>query len=95
MTILVRVADDAVPQAERKDAAAGIAAPSIEETKTLAEEAFIYGMPLVMNYAVMYEYAVDTKSSQFPIPARMRPAKRSTAASTTTRPRFPPGNSHR
>ena len=43
-------------------------APSAEEIKTLAEEAFIYGLPLVMNYAVMYEYAVDTKSSQFKAP---------------------------
>ena len=29
------------------------------ETKAIAEEAFIYGLPIVMNYAVMYEYAVD------------------------------------
>jgi len=42
-----------------------IAAPGIAETKAIAEEAFIYGLPLVINYAVMYEYAVDTKSSQF------------------------------
>ena len=39
-----------------------------EETKTIAEEAFIYGLPIVMNYAVMYEYAVDTKGSQFKAP---------------------------
>src|SRR2546423_12479503 len=38
------------------------------ETKTIAEEAFIYGLPLVLNYAVMYEYAVDKKSSQFKAP---------------------------
>src|SRR5439155_20563439 len=38
------------------------------ETKAIAEEAFIYGLPLVMNYAVMYEYAVDKKSSQFKAP---------------------------
>ncbi len=42
--------------------------PSIAETKAIAEEGFIYGLPLVMNYAVMYEYAVDTKSSQFKAP---------------------------
>ena len=29
------------------------------ETKAIAEEGFIYGLPIVMNYAVMYEYAVD------------------------------------
>jgi hypothetical protein len=38
------------------------------ETKDIAEEAFIYGLPIVMNYAVMYEYAVDTKGSQFKAP---------------------------
>jgi hypothetical protein len=44
------------------------AAPSVEQTKAIAEEGFIYGLPIVMNYAVMYEYAVDTKSSQFKAP---------------------------
>jgi len=34
------------------------------ETKAIAEEGFIYGLPIVMNYAVMYEYAVDKNSSQ-------------------------------
>src|SRR5206468_11067663 len=34
----------------------------------IAEEGFIYGLPLVMNYAVMNEFAVDTKSSQFKAP---------------------------
>src|SRR4051812_18669900 len=42
--------------------------PSIAETKAIAEEGFIYGLPIVMNYAVMYEYAVDTKGSQFKAP---------------------------
>jgi hypothetical protein len=28
------------------------------ETQAIAEEAFIYGLPIVMNYAVMHEYAV-------------------------------------
>jgi hypothetical protein len=39
-----------------------------EETKAIAEEAYIYGLPIVMNYAVMYEYSVDTKGSQFKAP---------------------------
>lgn len=43
-------------------------APGIAEVKALAEEAFIYGLPLVMNYAVMYEFAVDSKSSQYKAP---------------------------
>jgi hypothetical protein len=60
--------DDPITQAEKKDAAKGVAAPGIAETKAIAEEAFIYGLPLVMNYAVMNEFAVDTKSSQFKAP---------------------------
>jgi hypothetical protein len=38
------------------------------ETKAIAEEGFIYGLPIVMNYAVMYEYAVDKDSGQFKAP---------------------------
>ena len=38
------------------------------ETKAIAEEGFIYGLPIVMNYAVMYEFAVDSKGSQFKAP---------------------------
>jgi hypothetical protein len=46
----------------------GSGAPSIAETKAIAEEGFIYGLPIVMNYAVMYEYAVDRNSGQFKAP---------------------------
>jgi hypothetical protein len=42
--------------------------PSILEAKDIAEEGFIYGLPIVMNYAVMYEYAVDRDSGQFKAP---------------------------
>src|SRR4051795_9406589 len=38
------------------------------ETKSIAEEGFIYGLPIVMNYAVMYEYSVDRNSGQFKAP---------------------------
>jgi hypothetical protein len=38
------------------------------ETKAIAEEGFIYGLPIVMNYAVMYEYAVDKTSGQYKAP---------------------------
>jgi hypothetical protein len=60
--------DDAISQAEKEDVAKGVAVPSIAETKAIAEEGFVYGLPLVMNYAVMNEFAVDTKSSQFKAP---------------------------
>jgi hypothetical protein len=42
--------------------------PSVEETKAIAEEGFIYGLPIVMNYAVMNEYAVDKSGPQFKAP---------------------------
>ena len=38
------------------------------ETKAIAEEGFIYGLPIVMNYAVQYEYVVDKSSSQYKAP---------------------------
>jgi hypothetical protein len=38
------------------------------ETKAIAEEAFIYGLPIVMNYAVMYAYAVDKGNPEFKAP---------------------------
>ena len=55
---------DAMTKTEKKD-------PSrvgIVEAKDIAEEGFIYGLPLVMNYAVMQEFAVDKNSGQFKAP---------------------------
>jgi hypothetical protein len=42
--------------------------PSIAETKAIAEEGYIYGLPLVMNYASMYAIAIDKDSGQFLAP---------------------------
>jgi hypothetical protein len=42
--------------------------PDIIEAKAIAEEGFIYGLPIVMNYAVMYEYSVDKNSGQYKAP---------------------------
>ncbi|RIK65921.1 MAG: cell envelope protein [Planctomycetota bacterium] len=39
--------------------------PSFSETRAIAEEGFIYGLPIVMNYAVMYEFCVDKNSGQY------------------------------
>jgi len=60
--------DDAINQAEKKDVAQGVPAPSIADTKAIAQEGFVWGLPLVMNYAVMIEFAIDTTSSQFKAP---------------------------
>jgi hypothetical protein len=35
------------------------------ETAEIAEEAIVYGLPLVMNYGVFYEYFVDKSGPQF------------------------------
>src|SRR5215213_3296625 len=42
--------------------------PSLLEAKDIAEEGFIYGLPLVMFYAVMQEFALDRNSGQFKAP---------------------------
>jgi hypothetical protein len=57
-----------IAQTEKKDVAKGTAAPSVAETRAIAEEGFIFGLPIVMNYAVMYEYAVDKRSPEFKAP---------------------------
>jgi hypothetical protein len=38
------------------------------EAKAIAEEGFIYGLPLVMNYSAMYEIGIDKTSPQFLAP---------------------------
>jgi hypothetical protein len=53
---------------QRMANSASAGAPSLEETEAIAEEGFIWGLPLVMNYAVMHEFAVDTTCSQFKAP---------------------------
>lgn len=58
------LAVDPVTTAEKAD-------PShigIREAKDIAEKGFVYGLPLVMNYAVMQEFAVDKTSGQFKAP---------------------------
>jgi hypothetical protein len=42
--------------------------PDIREAKAIAEEGLVFGLPIVMNYAIMYEYAVDRNSDQFKAP---------------------------
>ena len=42
--------------------------PGFFGAKDIAEAGFIYGLPIVMNYGVMYEYAVDRNSGQFKAP---------------------------
>ena len=60
--------DDAVSQAAKKDAANAVPSPSVAEVKAIAEEGFVYGLPIVMNYGVMYEYIIDKDSGQYKAP---------------------------
>ena len=57
--------DDTISQAEKHDAAAGVPAPGIEEIKAIAEEAYLYGFPMIAAYKAMYEFNVDTTSPQY------------------------------
>lgn len=40
----------------------------LKDVEAIAEEGLIYGLPIVMNYAVMYEFAVNRNSGQFKAP---------------------------
>ena len=42
--------------------------PSADEVRAIAQEAYIYGLPLVMNYVVMNEYVLDKDSGQYKAP---------------------------
>jgi len=56
--------NDTIAQAEKTEQDR----PSIAETKAIAEAGFIYGLPIVTNYAVMYDYVVDRNSGQWKAP---------------------------
>src|SRR5215470_17117738 len=53
---------DAIAQAEAKRR------PGFTETKFVAEEGLIYGLPIVMNYAVVYDFFIDRNSGQWKAP---------------------------
>jgi hypothetical protein len=55
---------DPVAQAARAEAQR----PGLEEVKAIAEEGFVYGLPLVMNYSVMHDFVVDRNSGQWKAP---------------------------
>jgi hypothetical protein len=42
--------------------------PSPAEARRIAEAGYVFGLPIVMNYGIMYEYAVDHASLQFKAP---------------------------
>ncbi|HQR65834.1 MAG TPA: DUF1254 domain-containing protein, partial [Thermoanaerobaculia bacterium] len=56
--------NDSITQAGKKETNK----PTIAETKAIAEAGFIYGLPIVMNYAATYEFFIDKTSSQYKCP---------------------------
>jgi hypothetical protein len=50
------------------EAADNVRHPTTTETRPLVSDTFVYGLPIVMNYAVMYDYAIDRESGQFKAP---------------------------
>ena len=42
--------------------------PTVEEVKSIAGEAYVYGLPLVMAYTASYEFWLDKSSSQYKSP---------------------------
>jgi hypothetical protein len=60
--------NDAINRAEKKHAINGVPLPNIAEVKDIAEQGFVYGLPIVMNYAVMNEFAVNPNSGQYKAP---------------------------
>lgn len=42
--------------------------PSPDQIREIAEEALVYGLPIVMGYGVMYGFAIDAKSPNFKAP---------------------------
>jgi len=66
--VVMLVAAPALAQQKAAPPAVSPAWPSIKEAFEIAEEGFIDGLPIVMSYAVMYEYFVDRNSSQWKAP---------------------------
>jgi hypothetical protein len=42
--------------------------PDIPSLRNIGEQGFIYGLPIVMNYAVMYEFVINKNSGQWKAP---------------------------
>jgi len=60
--------NDTVTQAAKQDVKAGVPAPSVTEVKAIAEEAYVYGFPMIAGYKAMYEFNVDKANPQYKTP---------------------------
>ena len=52
---------DSITRAETTDASR----PGIEKTKAIAEEAYVYGFPMIAAYKALYQFNVDKTNSQY------------------------------
>jgi hypothetical protein len=43
-------------------------APNVKETSATAEEAYLYGFPMIVGYEVLYKFFIDRDSGQFKAP---------------------------
>src|SRR5206468_8880259 len=55
---------DSISRAEAADKSR----PGIAETKAIAEEAYIYGFPMIAAYKALYQFNVDKTNSQYKAP---------------------------
>ena len=53
------------PAAESVAQSAQADAPSIEEVRTIARDAYVFGFPLVMGYKTLYNYVIDTDNPEY------------------------------
>jgi len=67
-TVIAAICLFGQPLSAADGAKSGPATPSVAETRAIAEEGFIYGLPIVMNYAVMHEYVLDKSSPNYKAP---------------------------
>jgi hypothetical protein len=51
--------NDAINQAEKQDAINVIPVPSLAETKAIAQEGFVFGLPTVMYYMSAFKLLVN------------------------------------
>lgn len=69
MVMLLLISSDnyggSIAEAQPISQASRRTTPSVAETKAIAEEGFIYGLPIVMNYAVMNEFVINKDSGQY------------------------------
>ena len=65
---IVRNATAGIAVAVFMTTASAQTAPTVDEIKSIAEEAIIYGLPMSMYYKIMYQYAIDEASGQYKAP---------------------------